>query len=48
LAVIATLIEVCRLNAINPHAWLTTTLTKLAAGHSANQLDELMPWTDVG
>jgi transposase len=46
-AVIATLIECCKLNDVNPHAWLTATLTKLAAGHPAKQLAELMPWTDV-
>jgi transposase len=32
-AVIATLIECCKLNGVNPHAWLTATLSKLAAGH---------------
>ena len=47
-AVIATLIECCKLNGANPHAWLTATLSKLAAGHSANHLAELMPWADVG
>ena len=47
-AVIATLIECCKLNGVNPHTWLTATLTKLAAGHSANQLSNLMPCTDVG
>ena len=47
-AVVATLIEVCKLNGVNPHAWLTATLSKLAAGHSANQLAELMPWIHVG
>jgi transposase len=47
-AVIATLIECCKLNGVNPHAWLTTTLAKLAAGHPANQLAQLMPWTGVG
>ena len=45
---IATLIECCKLNGVNPHAWLSVTLSKLAAGHSANQLTELMPWADVG
>ena len=44
---IATLIKCCKLNGVNPHALLTATLTKLAAGHQANQLAELMPWTDV-
>ncbi|TXG82233.1 MAG: IS66 family transposase [Sphingomonadales bacterium] len=47
-AVIATLIENCKISGINPHAWLTETLAKLAAGHPANAVGELMPWTAVG
>lgn len=47
-AVIATLIECCKLNTINPHEWLTQALTRLANGHTANRVDKLMPWTDVG
>jgi transposase len=47
-AVIATLIECCKLSAINPHEWLTETLTRLANGHPANRVGELMPWTAVG
>lgn len=47
-AVIATLIENCKLSGINPHTWMTVTLTKLAAGHPANAVGELMPWTAVG
>ena len=47
-AVIATLIECCKLNAINPHKWLTQTLARLANGHHANRVGELMPWTAVG
>lgn len=46
-AVIATLIENCKISGINPHAWLTETLTKLAHGHPANNVGELMPWTAV-
>ncbi|MBV2204159.1 MAG: IS66 family transposase [Pseudomonas sp.] len=46
-AVIATLIENCKLSGINPHAWLTETLVKLAKGHHANRVGELMPWTSV-
>ena len=46
-AVIATLIENCKISGINPHAWLTETLTKLASGHPANAVGELMPWTAV-
>lgn len=47
-AVIATLIECCKLGGINPHEWLTDTLTKLASGHPANRVGELMSWTAVG
>ena len=46
-AVIATLIENCKITGINPHTWLTTTLTALANGHPANRVDELMRWTAV-
>jgi transposase len=47
-AVIATLIENCKISGINPHDWMTETLGKLANGHPANAVGELMPWTDVG
>ena len=43
-AVIASLIETAKLNGINPQAWLTDTLSKLAAGHRNDRLGELMPW----
>lgn len=46
-AVIATLIENCKLSGTNPHIWLTDTLARLANGHPANAVDELMPWTAV-
>ncbi|MBV1692443.1 IS66 family transposase [Novosphingobium sp. G106] len=46
-AVIATLIENCKISGLNPHAWLTGVLTKLAGGHPANAVGELMPWTAV-
>ncbi|VWX53252.1 hypothetical protein NOVOSPHI9U_420495 [Novosphingobium sp. 9U] len=44
---IATLIECCKLNGINPHQWLTATLSSLAEGHMANRVGELMPWITV-
>jgi len=47
-AIIATLVENCKIAGINPHTWLTETLTKLAEGHPANTVSELMPWTAVG
>ena len=46
-AVIATLIENCKLSGINPHTWLTETLTRLANGHPANRVGALMPWIAV-
>jgi transposase len=46
-AVIATLIENCKISGINPHTWLAETLTKLANGHQANAIGELMPWAVV-
>jgi transposase len=46
-AVIATLIENCKLSGTNPHIWLTDTLARLANGHPANAVGELMPWTAV-
>jgi transposase len=43
-ATIASLIETCKLNAVNPHAWLTDTLTRLVDGWPQSRIDELMPW----
>ena len=38
------MIETAKLNDINPQIWLTDTLTRLAAGHRATALGQLMPW----
>lgn len=43
-AIIASIIETCKLNGVNPHAWLTLTLTRLANGWPSSQIDALMPW----
>jgi len=43
-AIIASLIETAKLNGINPHAWLTDTLTKLVNRWPTSRIDELMPW----
>ncbi|QYE33267.1 MULTISPECIES: IS66 family transposase [Sphingosinicellaceae] len=43
-AVIASLIETAKINAVDPLAWLTDTLERLARGHSSQNLDQLMPW----
>jgi transposase len=44
-ACIASLIETCKLNGVEPQAWLTDVLTKLVNLWPASRLDELMPWT---
>lgn len=43
-AVIASLIETCKMNAVDPHAWLTRTLTAIVSGHKQSQVDDLLPW----
>jgi len=43
-AIIASLIETAKLNHVDPLAWPTDTLERLACGHSSQELDQLMPW----
>ncbi|MFN3460815.1 MAG: transposase domain-containing protein, partial [Oceanibaculum sp.] len=43
-AVIASLIETCKLNAVDPHAWLASTLSAIAGGHRQSQITKLLPW----
>jgi hypothetical protein len=42
-AIAYTLIETAKFNAINPQAWLTDVLGRIA-DHKITRLDELMPW----
>jgi transposase len=42
-AVLYSLIVTAKLNDVDPQAWLTDVLARIA-GHSANKLEELMPW----
>jgi transposase len=42
--VIASLIETCKLNAVDPQAYLADVLTRLVNRHPASQIDQLMPW----
>ena len=41
---IASLIETCKLNNVEPYAYLKATLEAIAAGHPAARIDDLMPW----
>ncbi len=43
-ATIASLIETCKLNEIDPLAYLTDVLTRIANGHSNTDIDRLLPW----
>ena len=42
-ATVYTLIETCKLNDIDPQAWLAHVLEKLP-DHPAKRIDELLPW----
>ena len=44
---IASLIETCKMNRVEPYAWLKDTLEKIAAGHPNGRIDELLPWNFV-
>ena len=41
---IASLIETCKMNRVEPYAWLKSTLEKIAAGHPQSKIHELLPW----
>jgi transposase len=43
-AIIASLIETCKLNGIDPQTYLADVIARIANGHSNGQIDELLPW----
>jgi hypothetical protein len=43
-AVLCTLIETCKLNDVEPYAYLHDVLSRMVGGHPINRLDELLPW----
>jgi len=43
-AIIASLIETCKLNGIEPHSYLSAVLTAIAGGHKQTDINELLPW----
>ena len=42
---IASLIETCKINGVEPFVYLRDTLTAIANGHPQSRLDELLPWS---
>jgi transposase len=43
--VICSLIETCKLDDVEPYAYLTDVLQHMIDGHPVNRLDDLLPWT---
>jgi transposase len=43
-AAIYTLVETCKMNDVDPQAWLADVLARLP-DHPASQVAELLPWT---
>ncbi len=43
-AVIASLVETCKLNGVDPQAYLADVITRIVGTHPQSQLDELLPW----
>ena len=44
---IASLIETCKMNRVEPYTWLKDTLEKIADGHPNSRIDELLPWNFI-
>jgi hypothetical protein len=43
-AAVASLVETCKLNGVDPQRYLTDVLTRLVGGWPESRIDELMPW----
>jgi transposase len=41
---LASLIATCKLNGVDPYAWMKATLEAIASGHPQSRIDQLMPW----
>jgi transposase len=46
-AVLASLVETCKLNRVEPQAYLADVLSRLVNGHPNSRLDDLLPWAYV-
>ena len=43
-AMLALLIETCKLNLVEPHCYLTDVLTAVVNGHKQKDIEQLLPW----
>ena len=44
-ATIASLVETCKLNGVDPQRYFTDVLTRLVNGWPNSRIEELMPWS---
>ena len=47
-AMLASLIETCKLNRIEPHSYLTSVLAAIVNGHKQKDIGQLLPWNFKG
>jgi transposase len=43
-AVVASLIETCKLCSVDPFAYLADVIAKIVNGHPNSKIDDLLPW----
>jgi len=43
-AVLASLIETCKPNGVDPEAYLADVITRIVQGHPQSDIDQLLPW----
>jgi len=41
---LASLIETCKLNKIEPHSYITGVITDIINGHKQKDISQLLPW----
>jgi transposase len=44
--VVASLIETCKLNDVDPYAHLAAVISNIVNGHPNSRIDELLPWAN--
>jgi transposase len=43
-ATVSSLIQTCKLNGVEPYAYLSDVMSRMVGGHPASRLDDLLPW----
>jgi hypothetical protein len=43
-AILASLVETAKLNAVDPQTYLAGVITRIVQGHPQSRIDQLMPW----